>query len=89
MSIVLLQFVLLMLLQKKLQCCKSFLKIFAENFKVLRKQKGFTQEDLAYESGITLSQIARIETAKINPTICTLKILAQTLGVPLKEMFDF
>ena len=48
-----------------------------------------TQEDLAYTSGITLSQIARIETGKINPTICTINTIAKTLKVPAKDLLDF
>jgi transcriptional regulator with XRE-family HTH domain len=57
------------------------LEKFALHFKQVRIANGFTQEKLAYSSGITLSQIARIETARVNPTILTLKILADTMGV--------
>jgi len=36
-----------------------------------------------------LSQIARIETARINPTLSTVFTLARTLNVPLTDLFDF
>lgn len=49
----------------------------------------FTQEELAYESGISLSQIARIETGKINPTLCTLITIANTLKIKAPELLDF
>ncbi len=49
----------------------------------------FTQEDLAYQSGISLSQIARIETGKINPTLCSIITIAKTLRVNPKELLDF
>lgn len=62
---------------------------FAKRLKELRNQKGFTQEELAYTSGISLSQIARIETARINPTLCTLIVIAQTLKVHPRELMDF
>jgi transcriptional regulator with XRE-family HTH domain len=48
-----------------------------------------TQEDLAYNSGLSLSQIARIETAKVNPTLCTLLVIANTLKVHPRELMDF
>ena len=48
-----------------------------------------TQEDLAYKSGLALSQIARIETARTNPTLSTIFSIARALEVDLKELFDF
>jgi len=65
------------------------LKAFALQLRKVRKAKGFTQEQLAYESEIALSQVARIETARINPTLSTVFAIARTLDVPLKELFDF
>jgi len=64
------------------------LTAFAEQLKKVRKEKGFSQEKLAYKSGITLSQIARIETVRINPSLSTIFIIARTLNVPLSELFD-
>ncbi len=68
---------------------QKFLHAFSKQLKKLRAQKSFTQENLAYTSGLTLSQIARIETGKINPTICTVYKIAKTLDVDVKELFDF
>jgi transcriptional regulator with XRE-family HTH domain len=65
------------------------LRLLANTLKKVRAKKGFTQEDLAYESGLTLSQIARIETLKINPTVSTLFCIARTLDVPVSDLFDF
>jgi transcriptional regulator with XRE-family HTH domain len=36
-----------------------------------------------------LSQIARIETRKINPTLCTMIEIAKTLDIDPKELLDF
>ena len=68
---------------------ERFLMGFGKRLKELRAIKKMTQEDLAYTSGISLSQIARIETGKINPTICTVNIIAKTLKVQAKELLDF
>jgi transcriptional regulator with XRE-family HTH domain len=65
------------------------LKLLAKHLKKARMAKGYSQEELAYESGMTLSQIARIETVKINPTVSTIFKLARTLQVPVSDLFDF
>jgi transcriptional regulator with XRE-family HTH domain len=65
------------------------LKLLASKLKEVRAKKGYTQEDLAYESGLSLSQIARIETCKINPTVSTIFQIARTLKVNVSELFDF
>lgn len=65
------------------------IKAFATQVKKFRIKEGYTQSQLAFESGLSLSQIARIETARINPTLSTAFILARTLNISLKELFDF
>lgn len=64
------------------------LTAFAENFRTVRKLKGYTQEKLSHDSGITLSQIARIETVRANPTLSTIFQLAKTLEIPVSDLFN-
>ena len=65
------------------------IKAFALQLKRIRIREGFTQSQLAFESGLSLSQIARIETARINPTLSTVFVLARTLNVTLPDLFNF
>jgi transcriptional regulator with XRE-family HTH domain len=65
------------------------LKQFGKHLKKLREENGFTQEKLAYDAKLTLSQIARIETGKVNPTLCTLVVIAKTLNVDKSKLLDF
>jgi DNA-binding XRE family transcriptional regulator len=65
------------------------LKAFAKTLKKVRKEQGFTQESLANEAGMSVSQIARIETIKINPSLSTVFQIARTLKVPISRLFDF
>ena len=65
------------------------IKAFAIQLKKIRTKEGYSQSQLAFESGLSLSQIARIETARINPTISTVFALARTLNVPLSDLFNF
>ena len=60
---------------------KKWLKEFGKNLKRVRAETNFTQERLAYESGLALSQIARIEIGERNPTLCTIIVIAKTLKV--------
>lgn len=46
----------------------------------VRKEKGFTQEQLAYESGIDRSYVGKIERGQVNLTIRKLYILAHCLN---------
>ena len=68
---------------------RSGVNALAKRLKEVRKMKNITQEELAYRSGLTLSQIARIETSKTNPTISTIFRIARTLEISLPELFDF
>jgi transcriptional regulator with XRE-family HTH domain len=65
------------------------LEAFAQQLKQLRLEAGITQNQLAFEANISLSQIARIETARINPTLSTVFSIARALDIPLSVMFDF
>lgn len=63
--------------------------LFAAKFKEVRKRAGYTQQQLAFESGINLSQIARIETGQTNPTVTTIFTLARTMNIDPDEFFKF
>ncbi len=65
------------------------LKLLAQRLKQLRSDKKITQEELAYRSELTLSQIVRIETVKINPTVSTMFRIAKALDLNITELFDF
>lgn len=68
---------------------KEFLLSFALNLKIIRKQKGYTQESLAEKSGISESLIARIETGVVNTTIGVVNTLANALEIHPSELFKF
>ncbi|MBL7885593.1 MAG: helix-turn-helix transcriptional regulator [Flavobacterium sp.] len=48
-----------------------------------------SQEELAYSSDIPISQVGRIERGEINTTISTVKAIANSLNLPIKNLFDF
>ena len=56
-------------------------KLVGQNFIRLRKEKGFTQEDVEARSGFSQQYLSGLERGSRNPTIITLYELAQALGV--------
>lgn len=59
----------------------EILKKFGEKLRALRKEKGLSMQTLANMAEIELSQVYRIETAKINPKLLTIVKLAKALKV--------
>ena len=64
----------------------------ATNLQRLRLERGLTQEDVAYRSGLTRYTYQKYEKGEskpgtpANPTIRTLLAMSQTLGVELTEI---
>lgn len=52
-----------------------------------RKNTGITQKQLAEKTGINQADISRLENGNANPSIRTLKKLAEGLGMKLKIEF--
>lgn len=52
-----------------------------------RKSTGMTQKDLAEKTGITQSDISRLENGSANPSLKTLQRLAEGMGMTLKLEF--
>lgn len=55
----------------------------AENLKRLRKERGWSQTQLAEQIGSHLSHINRIETGKYNPSLDVVQKLANVLDVTI------
>ena len=61
----------------------------AQGVKILRKEKGFSQEELAKLSGLSLRTIQRIEKGETTPTGETLKRLSNALEVSTHELLEW
>ena len=61
--------------------------MLAQTIKELRKKLKISQEELARQAGITYSTLIKIESgANDNPTIKTMKKIADVLNVSLDEL---
>lgn len=68
---------------------KLFLIKLGSNLKSLRQSVNFTQEQLANEIGVEISQISRIERGIIATSVVTFYEISLVLNIPLKDFFDF
>lgn len=66
-----------------------YIRAFGDRIRKLRISKNWSQYDLAAETGIDRSQLGKIERGEYNPTISTLKVLADTFGVSVSDLMDF
>jgi transcriptional regulator with XRE-family HTH domain len=60
----------------------------AIRLKSLRAQRKLTQQRLADKAGISRGYLARLETARQDPTLSTLEKLAQALGVKVSKLVE-
>ena len=61
----------------------------ARNIRILMKQRGMRQEDLAKKTGILRPNISRLLTnPQANPQLSALEEIASALGVKVSELFE-
>ena len=60
-------------------------EIFGQVLRRKRKEKGWSQEDLAFKSGIAMRYVSLLECNKRQPTISTIYVLSQAFGILMSE----
>jgi transcriptional regulator with XRE-family HTH domain len=65
------------------------MEAFAIKLREIRKAKGYSQEQLANECDLPLSQISRIETCRINTSLSHICLLARVLKISPAELMNF
>jgi transcriptional regulator with XRE-family HTH domain len=66
-----------------------YLIAFGENLKKIREQKNITQAQLAIDCDFDVSVISRIERGVVNTSVSNLKLIATSLNIHTKDLFDF
>jgi DNA-binding XRE family transcriptional regulator len=59
----------------------------AANIRRLRKERGWTQDDLAAEANVRQAAIGLIETGRANPTLLMLETVINALDVGFVDLF--
>ena len=72
---------------------EELLKLVGQRIRTLRKEKGMSLQDLAYQIGMEKSNLSVIENGKSNPQLLTYARIASALGTNLSLLllidFDF
>jgi transcriptional regulator with XRE-family HTH domain len=66
----------------------SPLEHFAANIKALRKERGWSQEDLSRQTRLHTTAISKMERADRAPRFPTIIVLAEAFDVPAGRLFD-
>lgn len=64
-------------------------KQFATKIQELRESKKLTKTQLSELADLDMSYIGKIERCEKSPNLKTIGKLAEALGVPVKDLFDF
>ena len=67
----------------------SFKEKFGKRIREIRKEKGFTQEQIAEKIGIEPPNISKLENGAHFPLPENIEKLAKALNVDIKDLFDF
>ena len=68
---------------------ETAIKKLGKRIKELRKQQNISQNQLAFESGIPVKQIGRIERGEINTSVNNIFDIAKILDVSLQTIFNW
>ena len=67
----------------------NFAILLGKRIRELRKAKGISQLDLAFDMDMSMNTISYIELGKISPKIDTLQKIAEKLDISMVELFEF
>jgi transcriptional regulator with XRE-family HTH domain len=67
----------------------NILKQFGARIRQLRKQKGFSQEQLAELTGFHRNYIGMVERGERNPALVNIQVFAKVFGLSISELFNF
>jgi transcriptional regulator with XRE-family HTH domain len=62
---------------------------FGKRVRMLRLEQDMSQFDLSAKAGIDVTQVKRIELAKVNTSLTTIYSIAKALEVPVGRLFEF
>jgi transcriptional regulator with XRE-family HTH domain len=62
--------------------------LFGKNVRKYRRQRGLTQEQLAFEAEIDLTYVGGIERGKRNPSLSVMARIAEALSINLIKLLQ-
>lgn len=65
---------------------ERFLKDLGQHIAKVRKSKGYSQDRVCLEAGLSRGALSKIESGRVEPKISTLALIAITIGVSLGKL---
>ncbi len=65
---------------------KRFLSDLGKRIAKVRKSKGYSQDRVCLEAGLSRGALSKIESGRVEPKISTLAVIAITIEVPLAKL---
>lgn len=62
--------------------------VFARNLRLARRLRDVSQEALALQAGLSRTYVSEIERGERNVSIDNMGLLADALGIPLRDLVD-
>ena len=63
-------------------------RLVGANLRDIRRKRGISQEELAFECGLHRTYVSGVERGVRNPTVAVLDKIARALGVPAAELLS-
>lgn len=63
-------------------------EVFGRNVRSARIERGWTQEQLAFEANVKRAYVSEIESGKRNPSLDVVEKIANALGVSPSKLLD-
>jgi len=64
----------------------TLIEIFGRNVRQARKEKGWTQEQLAFETGVKRAYLSEVENGQRNVSLDVVEKLATALAIDVSEL---
>ncbi|MDE6728566.1 MAG: helix-turn-helix domain-containing protein, partial [Oscillospiraceae bacterium] len=61
---------------------------YGERLRTLRRERGFTQEEVAMRADITTSYYGQLERGTANPTVSMLEKICCVMGISIADIFS-
>lgn len=74
---------------EKLNQTLSAREVFGRNLRRARRLKDVSQEELALRADLSRTYVSEVERAIRNVSIDNMGLLAQALGIPLRDLVDY
>lgn len=64
-------------------------KVVGDRIRILRTEKGLSQEDLAHKAGVSTSHVGKLERGQKNPSLSSIEKVTNALEITLEDLFKY